>query len=642
MPGLFACFRAAPAPSAREADSSFSSALPALAASSGSLAVTSHAAAARPDPAFVPRSVAELHPEYAHAEPYHFAAKTDSARLVLEAATGATATLRAPPPAPPVATFAGEQQQYRERLPPRAVKLVEAGSVARREVASVSAGAGLSELEYAPHPQQQLPQQTVRAPSAPRGEARAPQGGSGASERSAVGRSESATGETLAGEMAARKSSKETVGKGKAGAAGAGKKGASGEHREQRGFGWNVSREPLPILAAKENVPVNVQGDGGSSVHRRSNVVVGGSAAALAAVGAAAPAASPRPLLDAGADELDNIETGLSSPSVSRDVVEPMHTKPMALTAEDVRAASRDTPKSLKPVYPSALSGKSPKSTSYPLRKTVSFREEKPVIIDDELDEPDELTPAAPLTPAVHRSPSPRTVARSPSPVAARDYSGRRMSRSFDGPLPTAPDEPPPRGQQAMPRVSTAESVRASKKRQSMAVRDALSQQIRGVPRSAMLAYAENENSDTGRSSYEDEAASAVEPLSDGWFDDAASTSSGQSFARNTSANTSALLSLNVSGQSAVRTLDDPRRMSIVGQRTRSTKSIRLPPQVREGMVPPPPPPPPFEPSRNRMRSVRAIAPVPPPARESFHRLRAVGATEVVSFERAPGAHVYY
>jgi len=39
-----------------------------------------------PAPGFVPRTVAEIHPEYAHSEPYHFTANTDSCRMVVSSA----------------------------------------------------------------------------------------------------------------------------------------------------------------------------------------------------------------------------------------------------------------------------------------------------------------------------------------------------------------------------------------------------------------------------------------------------------------------------------------------------------------------------------------------------------------------------
>lgn len=593
--GLFSCFRAAPP--AQDDSSSFSAALPALAASSSSRNLRTAAPAAGAPP-FVPRSVAELHPEYAHAEPYHFAAKTESARLVLESATGHSAALRAPPPkASGAAAF-----DARDAAPPVLLVVENESPDDVERAGRERAGRESSAHNDAPQPAATAPapaHATAPASSpapAPTPAPVIPNSPSGGSEEERE--AERVAAESLAGKMAARKKSKTKTAKVKKAAA---------------------AKAATLDIDDDENAPENPQPGARASVRSRAKVTAGGAVAAAAAVGGGAAAAASAMPASAG--------------HFTRDTVEPLHTSPMALGSVSGSAT-------LKP----ALSGKSPKQGSHSFRKTVSFREEKPVIIGD--------SPPRGVVAPVARAPlaamaSP-TAPEGHDALAARGALSRRKSQSFEGRLPSGPGAQEYADmrarQEAMPRVSTAESVRASKRRQSMAVRDALSQQIRGVPRSAMLAYAENETSETGAPSEytEFEEASAVEPLSDGWFDDATSVTSGLHIPRSPSARSGAsgALSRNTSGLSGAPAYDDPRRMSMVGQRTRSTKSIRLPPPVQSGVVPRPPPPPPFEPSRGRVRSVHH-APKPPPAHESFRHLKSIGASEAMSIEIAQSGEVY-
>lgn len=111
--------------------------------------------------------------------------------------------------------------------------------------------------------------------------------------------------------------------------------------------------------------------------------------------------------------------------------------------------------------------------------------------------------------------------------------------------------------------------IQEATRRQSMAVAKAMSDQIRGVPRSAMLAYSENEV----------------------MFE-----------------------------EDEMKTIEDEDRVTVDGFRStpswharRSSnafRSIRVP-VFKENEVPPPPPPPPFQPTQLNTRSVR-IAPPPP------------------------------
>lgn len=110
--------------------------------------------------------------------------------------------------------------------------------------------------------------------------------------------------------------------------------------------------------------------------------------------------------------------------------------------------------------------------------------------------------------------------------------------------------------------VRDTNAIREATRRQSMAVAQAMSQQIRGVPRSAMLAYSQNEVI----IDHDDEVELGSE-------------------------------------DSSARDLWSKRR-------SRASKSIRVP-EFKPGVVPPPPPPPPFSPNRLNVRSVRL--PPPPP-----------------------------
>lgn len=548
MPGLFACFRSS---REREHESSICSSASSAAPSPVPLE-TSH-----PDPTFVPRSVAELHPEYAHAEPYHFAARTESARCVLESASGATATLRAPPvsefigddptaPASP-GVAASNRASPAPDAPPAAVQLVAEDHETNRDRAS-------------------LTQLTAHMPPGVGSPAHR-----GAAVLGAAKAAETTAAVSLADQMASRRKTRSPK-----------------NGRVSKGGIVN----PADSAAAKENsapgqVKVNV--DGRSTVHRRSKQMP----AALTTKSVPCQPAEPAAVEPTGIDNVADLASRVDTTIARCEVSDPA----------SAVAGTKSMPRHPKPSIPSALSAKSPKGSSYPFRKTVSFREEKPTIFDN--------------------GPPPLDLYRpTQSPAAAAAPEKSRLSMSFDGRLASAADSTPrPAARQS--RSSTAEGLRATKKRQSMAVRDALTQQIRGVPRSAMLAFAENDTSESPRSEVDDGDVSQAEPLSEDWFDDTSSAASGTARARELS---------NAPSHQSDRA-GSSRVLSSVGARTRSVKSIRLPPPVQQGVVPPPPPPPPFEPTRNRVKSVRAAAPAPPPARESFLKLKAAGASEAAGIE---------
>lgn len=393
---------------------------------------------------FVPASVAELHPEYAHAEPYHFAARTESARLVLESSSGATAALRTPP--------------------------------------------ALAAFGLGPPP---LPAAAAPPP--------------------ALVEEDAASNAALAQKVADEKEDHRRAKK-------AAKRAASASKENDENSGDRVFKSASPARASSRAPPP-----------------------ARASPHAPPPARVPL----AQAVDIN------------------------ALAAAPVAAQAPARRKSI--------------------RKTVSFREEKPEIIDADYafdDDEDELTP--PATPP-HAPHTPHTPPRLSMPAFDAPSPDHVAPPAYTSPRPTPP--PPreivhttPEGV-AAPVARRVESVdpAASKKRQSMAVRNALSQQIRGVPRSAMLAYAENDVEKEG-SGHMSRAASTVAPFNDGWFDEDSVGS---------------LPSLKASG--------DSNRSIGQRNRSRSTKSIRLPPQVVPGVVPRPPPPPPFEPAAARMRSVRMV-----------------------------------
>lgn len=107
-------------------------------------------------------------------------------------------------------------------------------------------------------------------------------------------------------------------------------------------------------------------------------------------------------------------------------------------------------------------------------------------------------------------------------------------------------------------RVKDKKELRAASKRQSKAVAAALTDQIRGIPKSAMLAFSENE----------------IELAES--FDESDMDSS----------------------------------LSSLKRKSRQSKSVRMP-EIVPGVVPRPPPPPPFSPETLRVRSIRK--PPPPP-----------------------------
>eukprot|EP00178_Gracilaria_changii_P014589 TRINITY_DN4102_c0_g1_i1.p1 TRINITY_DN4102_c0_g1~~TRINITY_DN4102_c0_g1_i1.p1 ORF type:complete len:810 (-),score=121.46 TRINITY_DN4102_c0_g1_i1:1036-3465(-) len=106
--------------------------------------------------------------------------------------------------------------------------------------------------------------------------------------------------------------------------------------------------------------------------------------------------------------------------------------------------------------------------------------------------------------------------------------------------------------------VKDREELREASKRQSRAVAAAMASQIRGVPKSAMLAFSENDV-----------------VLADSFEED-----------------------------------DDSSSRISLRRKSRQVKSVQLP-SIESGVVPKPPPPPPFAPARSRVKSVRV--PPPPP-----------------------------
>lgn len=236
-------------------------------------------------------------------------------------------------------------------------------------------------------------------------------------------------------------------------------------------------------------------------------------------------------------------------------------------------------------------------------KKTVSFRDEN-TIINDVLPTPSPPKKRTPTKKAkivrkdggVDVSPigvktTPRNSILLSSKKTARHHQPSRPSVSFSDHQPSRPsvsfsDRPPasvspPRrqnsimsSQNSMKSREEIEAARvASTRRQSMAVRDAMTQQIRGIPRSAMLAYEENSFTELKMDRGQD-ASTLTTPMRS---------------------------SMHVSS-------------SVLRPRARSSrKSMRPPPNVMRGMVPPPPPPPPFTPKRLRVKSVRATPPPPAP-----------------------------
>lgn len=230
-------------------------------------------------------------------------------------------------------------------------------------------------------------------------------------------------------------------------------------------------------------------------------------------------------------------------------------------------------------------------------RKTVSFHDESPVIIEPNLRAPSKSLPresmltksssetseykdalGAPrdsfsrlrgvrdsVSLAAHNKPPNKMFASIPpkasaasAPPKTMDIPRPRMQRELSDS--SGAEEPfRARSSRRMSRVSSRDkdAIREANKRQSRAVAVAMSEQIRGVPKSAMLAFSENEVL-----------------ISDDGLD------------------------------------DDDSDLSV--RRSARAKSIRVPPPVAPGEIPTPPPPPPFQPEAHRVRSVRK--PPPPPA----------------------------
>lgn len=214
-------------------------------------------------------------------------------------------------------------------------------------------------------------------------------------------------------------------------------------------------------------------------------------------------------------------------------------------------------------------------------RKTVSFRTEKPVVIEPNLRDR-RVTPDRPLVSALRSKPKPPTTAElrdlpKAPPLSHGSSSANSSPNSSFGSLPN-------RDSRKSIRLAPEEVTR----RRSMAVAEALAEQIRGVPRSAMLAY--DEHNQSGSSSDEE----YVDAQDDRMDIDSA-------FAHEDS-----------SSGSWARLNQMPSRGSL-RPRARSSRPLKLPPQINPGEVPEPPAPPPFAPAPTRVRSVRK-APPPPSA----------------------------
>lgn len=579
---------------------------------------------------FVPRSVAELHPEYSHAEPYHFTAKTDSARLVLEQASGATALLRAPlaPTQPATKTDSNEKVQLlEERWNPKTNHTREAIPL-KQSLDTVNAddfsdlAANISESEEV------LSQTTGRNSNG------SPTSFSRTTKKSSRKNFLRINGKNPTVKPASESSKRNTTER-------QASKLVSDENNVAQINVLSSNQSGRTSGSNKEPSDAAYLHEGRSSVQRRSKVpgLPIGILRPRALRSVANTSNSP-PKMPVVADSfvLPPPDESLQSLSSSEEHAQGNYDDAYETRSSDISSASsaeRDKyfaatepsplvspvkpplpssskkPSTTSITRPSALSSRKSSKGSYPARKTVSFREEKPTIIEPNLKSPAEKAAAS----AAELSDSLEDPRYGLTGASAEDLSARRQPRSsmsFDERMAAQKGTEAATPQNDQPQSLSADDLRAMKKRQSMAVRDAISQQIRGIPRSAMLALAESEMSEEQQNI---DRESHVEPLTDDWFNDMSPTSS------------------RIRKMSEAEPTNRDSYMS--RSRARSTKSIRLPPEIRPGQAPPPPPPPPFEPTRNTVKSIRMI-PEPPPARESFAKLRAVGASEALSFELPP------
>lgn len=235
----------------------------------------------------------------------------------------------------------------------------------------------------------------------------------------------------------------------------------------------------------------------------------------------------------------------------------------------------------------------SKKTTRAPPRKTVSFRVDKEVVIEPNLRErrhqpssslPRGIGSGRMLVSALKKQSSlPREASR-PSLASGKPLvSALRKTQAIASPIesPRASPLPGPRVSftdlnpnssflsasssfDSLPvRRGSARLDPEQSRRRSKAVAEAMIEQIKGVPKSAMLAYAEHEPED------------------------------------------------DMSGE-----LPTVQLRGSLRPRARSGRSMRLPPVFTPGVVPPPPPPPPFAPEPTRVRSVR-MPPPPPKAKKN-------------------------
>jgi hypothetical protein len=560
--GLLSCFARAPRSAADDYDRS--SDMLSVSATAESISVAPSATTASvPQPcAFVPHSVAELHPEYAHAEPYHFTARTDSARLVLEQASGAAALLRGPDATvsaremrddmPTSGHLNGARNNNNSTNSNRKVELIEEDiqanmnlSYSALEAREMAQESSLPAASTSPSTASKSSKKQHHNPAAKKKIAAEPMTSSGANighkKKKGYKKSPAQSPREPNIKSADSRDSSFTV------------PGSDIRESPDENNSSTLNNIYAALETEKKILGRAEMDDGQSSVQRRSKIV------------------SPHKSMSQANDQsresmverfMDDPEDMRRSSFTSEEDVEPPHPRLPRLPTSALppkSALSSSVSKSMpRPTTPSTSLETSAHKPPY--RKTVSFREEKPTIIEPNL-----------------RSRSPAVVPGSP------------LSR---------------------------EDIMASKKRQSLAVRNALTQQIRGVPRSAMLAYAENEVEAEGT---DVEEGSQVGPYSDDWFDDMSGSYSSM----------------------VIRDKGNPRdSFAAAGQsvrsRARSTRSIRMPPEIRPGMAPPPPPPPPFEPARSNIKSIREVPPPPPDARASFMKLKAQGAPEASSIDLPP------
>lgn len=659
---------------------------------------------------FEPRSVAELHPEYAHGEPYHFTAKTESARLVLEKASGVQTVIRGPSYRSPTTgedapkvTLVEEDAQTNGKVHAKAI---------RKKSNEAAEGLGVGATLAAPQSREapafagkkrskkksqdkftELDLETMVTPSATTDENMNTSNSFRISDAEVV--SERLTKSTVApspapmqkmsndGHSSVHRRSKMSAAAVKSTSADEAPSGRAPQNSPPR-MAVNRSQDEHESNDHDENPEVVAYRDSRISTPKAWDVHLQNAQPRQPQSGATygdpdynddsinlhLGAVASRDYLDAIAE--DNL--GQDRYLADNDPTRGQHEAPV------MPRDSKSLPRLSEKPITSALSSK--KNFSVPARKStksVSFREDKTTVIEvaapptfDEADYFDvdqdgsqmihadanrddvvnnsghglsfSTTPltashnASTALPTEHVTYSPRDYPQVPTNLddihSSPDQHWRQNEAAAPAHVTAQATRPgskrhstrmPPRSIQAdNPSEQgvggtedtgfTRETSAAAKKRQSLAVRDALSQQIRGVPRSAMLAMARSET-DEGSTMNTVPGSPTPGPSAD-------------IHSNSTTGNTYA-------SRSIVEEMQTKVDMPTTSSTRRSTKSIRMPPQVQAGKAPPPPPPPPFSPDGARVKSVRA-APVPPNARKSYAHLRAVGASEANSFDIPP------